>query len=238
MNTGKALLLAGTMLLGTQLAWAQTFTADLSGSNEVPPNGSPASGSVTAMLSGTTLSLSGSFSGLAGDYTASHIHNAPAGSNGGVVVGLTLNGGGSSGSYEEADNTFVLSPAEVDELIAGNFYVNVHSVEVPSGEIRGQLTRVQTSDTEDRPAAFRLQGAWPNPFNPETRIQFSLPESRQVQLMVHDMQGRRVTTLVDGLLQGGEHSVLFDAAGLASGVYSYTLSAEGQRQSGLMTLVK
>jgi len=128
-------LLALSILLVAGLAAADTeiYTAVLSGANEVPPNGSPATG--TAMLSVDTETLMATwdvmFSGLTADQTGAHFHNAPAGANGGVVFGLPL-GSPINGTWE-------MSQAHYDELAAGNIYVNVHTVEFPGGEIRGQM---------------------------------------------------------------------------------------------------
>ena len=66
--------------------------------------------------------------------------------------------------------------------------------------------------------------AAPNPFNPSTRVSFTMPADGAVRLTVHDLQGRLVRTLVDGVRNAGEHSIVFDGrdmAGrsLASGVY-------------------
>ena len=61
--------------------------------------------------------------------------------------------------------------------------------------------------------------ASPNPFNPTTTIEFFLPGAARVSLQVHDVAGRAVATLVDGSLAAGEHRAVFEARGLASGVY-------------------
>ena len=125
-------------------AWAQTFTADLSGANEVPPVDTEASGAVEAVLDGLSLTVSGSFEGLVTDYNTavgSHIHRAAADANGPVIFPLnpTLDGDNRGGTFEPGNNTFTLTQAEADDLAAGLYYVNVHSVGNPSGEVRGQL---------------------------------------------------------------------------------------------------
>jgi photosystem II stability/assembly factor-like uncharacterized protein len=75
------------------------------------------------------------------------------------------------------------------------------------------------------PEAFSLEQNYPNPFNPVTNIQFSLAKDGNVELMVHDILGRAVATLVSGHQSAGTRTVQFDAAGLPSGVYLYTLRA-------------
>jgi hypothetical protein len=79
---------------------------------------------------------------------------------------------------------------------------------------------------------------FPNPFNNSTRITFALTESRQVRLDIYDSIGRRIQTLLNGQLESGYHTVPFDAAGLASGVYFYRITSEGFTSSKKMILVK
>ncbi len=75
------------------------------------------------------------------------------------------------------------------------------------------------------PESFLLHQNFPNPFNPSTTIRFSLQQREEVTLRVFDVVGREVATLVNDELPGGDHSVVFAAGELASGVYFYTLSA-------------
>lgn len=93
------------------------------------------------------------------------------------------------------------------------------------------------------PRVFSLAENYPNPFNPQTRIEFGLPASARVRLDVYDVRGRRVATLVDGTLDGGHHRVVWDgtdASGrrVASGVYLYRLDAPGFSSQKKMLLVK
>lgn len=87
------------------------------------------------------------------------------------------------------------------------------------------------------PLSFELS-AYPNPFNPESKIRFSLAQNEQLELKVYDMQGRFVTTLAQGMFTQGTHEVLFDARALPSSVYIYRLESNSTTVSKKMILLK
>ncbi|MCG8374337.1 MAG: T9SS type A sorting domain-containing protein, partial [Balneolales bacterium] len=103
------------------------------------------------------------------------------------------------------------------------------------------VSKVATANESqtDGPSIIELSQNYPNPFNPSTNIEFGIPSQGWVHLEVYDMLGRKVATLVDNeIMAPGYHSVRFDAAGLASGVYIYQLSTQGARLVKRMTVVK
>jgi hypothetical protein len=75
------------------------------------------------------------------------------------------------------------------------------------------------------PGNVELMQNYPNPFNPSTTIRFTIAERRHVTIEVYDAAGRIVRSLVDEELHAGEHTVVFDALNVSSGVYLYRLSA-------------
>jgi hypothetical protein len=79
---------------------------------------------------------------------------------------------------------------------------------------------------------------YPNPFNPETTIRFYIPESGYTSLKVFDILGREVVGLIDENLVAGEHSVVWQASGLTSGVYYYMITNGPHRKVGSMILVR
>jgi hypothetical protein len=90
----------------------------------------------------------------------------------------------------------------------------------------GRAIGTGVEDKEDeRPGRYHLFQNYPNPFNPTTSISFLLPQREHVTLKVFDLLGKEVATLVEGDLDPGEHSVVFDGNGLSSGVYLYHLKA-------------
>ncbi len=92
--------------------------------------------------------------------------------------------------------------------------------------------------TEEAPKVFALTGNYPNPFNPATTITFTTAEAGPVRLSVYDVLGRRVATLVAGVLPAGRHQARWEAGTLAGGVYLYRLEAGGLVQTRRMILLK
>ncbi|MCX6641592.1 MAG: T9SS type A sorting domain-containing protein [bacterium] len=88
------------------------------------------------------------------------------------------------------------------------------------------------------PRSCTLAQNYPNPFNPTTILSYELQAASQVKLAVYDISGRLVVTLVDGWRDAGTHSITFDAAKLASGIYVYRLTADNFSASGKMVLMK
>jgi hypothetical protein len=91
---------------------------------------------------------------------------------------------------------------------------------------------------EPLPVSFSLEQNFPNPFNPSTTIEFSLPEQRHVTLAVYDMLGREVGKLVGEVRPAGVHQVQFDAAGLAGGTYFYRFRAGEFTSTKMLMLLK
>jgi hypothetical protein len=88
------------------------------------------------------------------------------------------------------------------------------------------------------PQSYSLSQNYPNPFNPMTNIRFAIPNSGLVKLVVYDMMGREVKTLVNQSMGAGNYTVDFDASDLSSGVYVYTIKAGDFTDTKKMVLVK
>lgn len=121
-------------------SYAETvqLKASLSGASEVPPNQSTGTGTVTATFDTATKQLSwkGDYSGLSGPATAAHFHGpAEAGKNAGVAIPITPNTSPFSGSA-------TLTDSQASDLLAGRWYVNIHTAANPGGEVRGQLLKM------------------------------------------------------------------------------------------------
>ncbi len=93
------------------------------------------------------------------------------------------------------------------------------------------------------PASFFLSQNYPNPFNPTTSISFGLPTASEVRLEVFNLLGQRVRTLVNGDMEAGYKTVVWDGKdesgkAVSSGIYLYKLSATGFEKSQKMLLLK
>ncbi len=125
------------------LAPVRKFTAGLDGAHEVPSVPSPGSAVGTVLLSGTEEQITANitFADLTSNATAAHIHGpAFAGSEAGVVFPFDPVVAAPSGLIPE--QTFAITAAQVNELKSGQHYFNIHSVNHPDGEIRGQISAV------------------------------------------------------------------------------------------------
>ena len=90
----------------------------------------------------------------------------------------------------------------------------------------------------ETPSLFSLSDNYPNPFNPGTKINFSLPYQTKVRINVYDIMGRKVAELINEKKSAGTYEVNFEAKDLSSGVYIYQLEYPGQVISKKMLLIK
>jgi len=88
------------------------------------------------------------------------------------------------------------------------------------------------------PGKFILMQNYPNPFNPTTNIVFEIPRKENVKLIIYDLLGREVETLVDNDLERGRHEIIFNAENLSSGIYFYSIKAGGLISTKSMVLLK
>ncbi len=88
------------------------------------------------------------------------------------------------------------------------------------------------------PGKYNLEQNYPNPFNPTTTISYSLPKSSNVKLTIYNLLGQEVTTLANSFNEAGKHSIQFNAANLASGVYIYSIKADNFSAAKKLMLLK
>ena len=130
-------LTASLAVILPALAETVSYKAELNAASQVPPNESKGTGTVTATYDTVSKKFSwkGSYSGLTGPATAAHFHGpAEAGKNAGVAVPIANPASPFEGSAD-------LTDAQAADLMAGKWYVNVHTANNKGGEIRGQVAK-------------------------------------------------------------------------------------------------
>ena len=85
---------------------------------------------------------------------------------------------------------------------------------------------------------FELEWNYPNPFNPSTKIKYSVPQSSNVLLKIYDVLGKEVATLIDEEKPAGNYEVEFNASNLSSGTYFYRLRSGNFVEMKKMVLMK
>lgn len=102
----------------------------------------------------------------------------------------------------------------------------------------GKFSYTKILTVEPAISAFSLSQNYPNPFNPTTKIRYQVPENSPVKIIIFDMLGREIKTLVSNNVYAGQHDVTFDASSLPSGIYIYKLIAGNFSETKKMMLVK
>ena len=137
----KTKTLLATLALGIAFAgpaFAEKLKATLDGKSETPPNASAGTGTADIDYDASSKKLTWklTYSGLTGPATAAHFHGpAEPGKNAGVAVAIP------NATTSPNDGSATLTDAQAADLLAGKYYVNVHTAANPGGEIRGQVTK-------------------------------------------------------------------------------------------------
>jgi plastocyanin len=88
------------------------------------------------------------------------------------------------------------------------------------------------------PSSYNIEQNYPNPFNPSTNIRFDIPKNANVKIVIFDMIGNEVQTLVNGELQAGSYTTDWNASGFPSGIYFYRMQSELYSVTKKMILIK
>ena len=104
--------------------------------------------------------------------------------------------------------------------------------------IRWTNVKVDMEYASSLPRDYRLDQNYPNPFNPSTTIRFALPKQVPVTLVLYNLLGQTVSTLVEGNLPAGEYQIVLNATDLRSGLYLYRLRAGTFTQSRKLVVLK
>jgi hypothetical protein len=137
---------------------------------------------------------------------------------------------------------FGLAGCNASELGDGTNYTLVGCV--INGTVYGDTTLTHISNQSSKiPDKYFLYQNYPNPFNPTTIIKFEIPsdvkrEMSNVRLIIFDITGREITTLVNEQLNPGTYEVTFDGSNLPSGIYFYKLTAGDFTDTKKLVLIK
>ena len=139
----------------------------------------------------------------------------------------------------------ILGPLWNYHFVTHDMSKGIHNTKYAVALLRASLAVVTGVEMDPLPVpkTFELSQNYPNPFNPTTEIRFSLPKESAVKIVVFDMIGRLVTTLVDQRLASGSHRVSWNGrdqngGAVSSGVYFYHMQTEGFTATKKMVLIK
>lgn len=157
--------------------------------------------------------------------------NIFAGTNAGVFLSTN------SGTNWSPVNTSLTDTTVLDLIVKGtNLFAGTEGGGVWRRPLSEMITDVE--DIEQAPTEFLLSQNFPNPFNPNTQIKYSIPKSSQVTLKIFNTLGEETKTLVNEEKAVGTYGVTWYAANLPSGIYFYQLKAKEFVQSKKMILLK
>jgi hypothetical protein len=156
------------------------------------------------------------------------------------------------GDLSDEEDVWLIETTDADPRVEGKYtmFAMFNVLNTGGGDIlkiddvyvRGFTTDLEDPETVS-PAKFELADNYPNPFNPQTTIEFSIAKTDNVSLKIYDISGRLVRMLVNRAMTAGSHKVVFDGrddAGLplSSGVYFYQLQSGAQSFTKKMILIK
>ncbi len=149
---------------------------------------------------------------------------------------------GLNGSINSVWNQTIADYLESNNVISGTSYYETLFTSILLGDpatiIPGRTTSADPIVSPVVPSTIQIVGNYPNPFNPSTTINFMLNRAGNARLTVYDITGRSVTTLAEQSFTAGSHSIVWNAAGLASGIYLVRLESAGQFDTHKITLLK
>jgi hypothetical protein len=100
------------------------------------------------------------------------------------------------------------------------------------------ITVVSIQEEKEIPTEYSLNQNYPNPFNPTTKIKFALPKTSSTKIIVYDLLGREIQTLINQKLEAGYHEINFDAYNLPGGIYFFRIQSGYFTQAKKMILMK
>lgn len=131
----------------------------------------------------------------------------------------------------ESEQVAVLKFAKTEEYQFGSISSKIRFNDNPFKEM-------SELNIAEKPTSFSLSQNYPNPFNPSTTITYSIPEQSDVQVIIYNMLGQKVSELVNSTHNVGTYSVVWNASNISSGLYMYRLKAGNTIITKSMMLIK
>lgn len=172
------------------------------------------------------------------------MHDTPAAVTVGNSSNLQVNVYAANGTLSLQDNVSAEGAFLAQHISVGrNGHVTLNSFwsvgeDAALAESERTLDQLSEMLATELPEEYALDQNYPNPFNPVTTIPYSMPEAGHVKLVVYDLLGRHVETLIDAEVNAGFHSISFDARSFPSGAYIYRLETNGFVEVKKMMLIK
>jgi hypothetical protein len=138
-----------------------------------------------------------------------------------------------------ADSTSAFPGSNMVDLLFSKYDNSLYVASSTSGIFKKLFVITGLKKEENTiPISNKLFQNYPNPFNPVTKIKFHLANSKYVRLIIYNILGKEVATLVNEKLQPGEYKVIFNGNNLESGTYFYKLISDEFSETGKMLLIK
>jgi hypothetical protein len=128
------------------------------------------------------------------------------------------------GTFTDYECTLNVWKQEIEiEYDVRGYYSGNNSYQDPLwSAVYGEMYKLSENTTDKLPLTYNIEN-YPNPFNPETIIKYSIPQTGLVEVRVYDSIGKEITTLINKYQEEGNYEVYFNGKGLTSGIYIITL---------------
>jgi hypothetical protein len=145
-------------------------------------------------------------------------------------------------SGSAAETTYRLEERSGSEILQAHPLTSASSVKITNPAVDALVISNEAASVGETPEQFELYGNYPNPFNPQTSISFSLPEKAAVEVSIYSALGSKIMEAAAEEMSAGRQTVTIDASALSSGVYLYRVTmntaSDVRTKVGQMILVK
>lgn len=193
-----------------------------------------ASGAGNTMIEGTLNSLSDRTYTL--QFFANETCHASGHGEGASLLGATQTSTDANGNA--AFSLSVDSTTAIGQFVTSTATEDDHGRTSEFSACFEIVSGVSIADEVLLPTAYAVYQNYPNPFNPSTTIHYDVPQANRIQLVVFDLLGRTVATLVNERKEAGRHEITFDADDLPSGTYFYQLRTQGFTETKKLVLLR